>query len=218
MMTRDTYKTVTVPILIDCPRSEKADGNASFLPGLKGLRPVQVIRDGDLRSGSKFWESLTQKEKEELAATLQLIVATEKEDDLAVRTAFASLEKGESGLLEQLALKHPATFRTYSEARLDEKISEQLERAQLVVWSFQGKPTLAIYCADVVTAYFVKLLLSRVTGKGLAVCPHCGNCFLRTRSNNEYCSMQHREAHRVARWREKKAAESKTTKGRKRGK
>lgn len=218
MMTRDKYKTVTVPILIDCPRSEKADGNASFLSGLKGLRPVQVIRDRDLRSGSKFWESLTQYEKEELAATLQFIVATEKKDDLAVRTAFARLLKSESGLLEEFALKHPATFQTYSEARLDEKISERLERAQLVVWNFQGKPTLAVYCADVVTAYFVKLLLSRVSGKGLAVCPHCGNCFLRTRSNNEYCCMQHREAHRVARWREKNASKLSSSKRRKGGK
>ncbi|MGC2791706.1 MAG: hypothetical protein WA899_06790, partial [Candidatus Sulfotelmatobacter sp.] len=80
--------------------------------------------------------------------------------------------------------------------------------------NYHGKPTLAIFCPSIVTALFAKLLLSRVSGKGLAVCPQCGIPFVTKRPNQDYCSIKHREAHRVARYRAKKTINSKNKKRR----
>lgn len=202
---RDMYKTVTttaIPLLIHCSPAEK-DGTTGFLGGFEGLRPVRILRDKDLHPKSKFWQSIG-KQQQEIVAAAQLVDAVEKRDRLAARNAFAGLAKSESALLQHLASEAPEKFKSYLQIRLDQVISERMKSAHLVVWNFRGKPVLAVYCPDNVTALYTKLLMNRVSGRGLAVCPKCGLPFVQKRPNQDYCSLQHREAHRVARWRASK--------------
>lgn len=208
---RDKYKTVTVPILIYASK-ESRDGTASFLPDFEGLRPVRILRDKDLTPTGEIWRSITKREQDELIATANLIRAVEKEDSLAARHACAALAGGKSPELRMIVLEVAEKVAAYPQTKLDETISERLKSARLVLWSYRGKPTLALFCPDRVTAFFARLLLSRVSGKGLVVCPQCGVPFVQKRPNQEYCSIQHREAHRVARWRAMKTAKNRRRK------
>lgn len=84
---------------------------------------------------------------------------------------------------------------------LSHQLSDELCGVRLVLW-WTGKRFLpALYCPHTTQALYVQALLKVVAGKGLAVCPHCGKPFVQERSDQQYCSMAHREAHRVARWR-----------------
>ena len=69
--------------------------------------------------------------------------------------------------------------------------------SQLVLWWTGVRFTPAIWCYDMKTAFYVRALL----GKGLRICPHCSEPFPQKRPDQNYCSVAHREAHRVARWR-----------------
>ena len=57
---------------------------------------------------------------------------------------------------------------------------------------------LGIFCPDYKTAMIVKLMLSKL----VRVCPYCGGMFEPRRSDQLYCSARHRDAQRLARWRE----------------
>lgn len=100
---------------------------------------------------------------------------------------------------------------------VSEELSDKISAfSRLVLW-WSGKYfTPAIWCDDMTTAFYVRALLDVVGGKGLRVCPHCSEVFLQQRPDQNYCSVAHREAHRVARWRVMKASKSKR-KGAKRG-
>jgi len=78
----------------------------------------------------------------------------------------------------------------------------------LVFWWTGERFTPALYCKDPKFALYVYIL----THKGWGVCPHCGRWFEQDRSDQNYCSIAHREAHRVARWRAKMLSKS-TKKG-----
>ena len=70
----------------------------------------------------------------------------------------------------------------------------------------------AIYCTDLDSAFYVHTFLIAPTGSiGYRMCPHCGEQFLQERSNQDYCIPAHREAHRVARWRDKQKGKSSNT-------
>lgn len=56
----------------------------------------------------------------------------------------------------------------------------------------------AIFCPDTFTAVAVNMLCDQIK-----MCPQCHKLFL-GKSNQNYCSVQHREAYRVARWRGRK--------------
>jgi len=89
--------------------------------------------------------------------------------------------------------------------------------ARLVLWWTPDRRFCpAIWCQDMKTAFYVRALLTAFGGKGLRICPHCSEPFFQERRDQDYCSVQHREAHRVARWRAAKASKSKM-KGRKNG-
>jgi hypothetical protein len=76
-----------------------------------------------------------------------------------------------------------------------------LERVRLVLW-WDGERFLpALYCEDRTTAIYSRVLLKATRGQGLATCLKCGEWFVQDRANQDYCSIAHREAHRVARWR-----------------
>ena len=91
----------------------------------------------------------------------------------------------------------------------------ELGDARLVLWWSEDGLKPAIWCREMRTGFYARALLSVVGAKGLRICPHCGEPFLQERSDQDYCSVAHREAYRVARWRsqQKKAPISKGSKG-----
>lgn len=80
-------------------------------------------------------------------------------------------------------------------------LSNELREARLVLWWTSGKFRPALWCPAMKVAFYARFLLGVVGGQGFAVCPHCGKWFVQDRSDQTYCSVSHREAHRVARWR-----------------
>jgi predicted RNA-binding Zn ribbon-like protein len=85
---------------------------------------------------------------------------------------------------------------------LSRQISNELHGVQFVLWWTGRYFTPALYCPYLPSALYVQALL-KVIGKtkAFAVCPRCGNLFIQERTDQKYCSIAHREAHRVARWR-----------------
>jgi hypothetical protein len=99
---------------------------------------------------------------------------------------------------------------------LSYQMSSKLSSARVVLWWTGERLAPAIWCDEMETAFYVRALLNVVGGQGFRICPHCTEPFLQRRSNQSYCSIAHREAHRVARWRTTKARQSRK-KGGKRG-
>ena len=80
-------------------------------------------------------------------------------------------------------------------------LSNELRNARLVLWWADRKFRPALWCPDMRVAFYVRVLLGVIGGKGFGVCPHCRKPFIQDRPDQTYCSVSHREAHRVARWR-----------------
>ena len=84
--------------------------------------------------------------------------------------------------------------------------TQKFDTVRLVMW-FSPKMnrfTPALYCPDIKTGVFVKATLRARS------CPHCENIFISDKKNAIYCSISHREAHRMARYRHlKKIKEAK---------
>jgi hypothetical protein len=95
------------------------------------------------------------------------------------------------------------------------EISESVgfTNAQIVLWWMHGSFRPAIYCDDVETALYIHTFFIAPTGgTGFRICPHCTDQFFQDRPNQDYCRPEHREAHRVARWRNKKKEKELATK------
>lgn len=84
---------------------------------------------------------------------------------------------------------------------LSQLMSEALRSVQVVLWWSGREFRPALYCSEIKAALYLFLLMKVAGGQGWAVCPKCGDFFEQKRSNQDYCSIAHREAHRVARWR-----------------
>jgi hypothetical protein len=84
---------------------------------------------------------------------------------------------------------------------LSYEISEALRDARLVLWWTGRAFQPAIWCPTLQTAFYARALLAVVGVTGFRVCPYCGEPFFQKRSDQDYCKIPHREAHRVARWR-----------------
>jgi len=96
--------------------------------------------------------------------------------------------------------------RERSLAVLQRLLNHAVRNARLMLWRRTNEKALlpAIYCPDAATALYVSALVKIGGFRALLVCPHCGNAFLQQRSDQDYCSIRCREAHRVARWRAEK--------------
>jgi hypothetical protein len=86
---------------------------------------------------------------------------------------------------------------------LSQLMSVGLAAVRLVLWSSGNRVQPAIYCPDLKAAVYVFLLT-----KKWGVCPQCGNFFVQKRPDQTFCTIAHREAHRVARWRAVKLAKT----------
>jgi hypothetical protein len=82
---------------------------------------------------------------------------------------------------------------------------------KLVLWSNKGALWPAIYCPDAQRALYVHTFFrAPIGGLSFRICPYDGQQFFQERPNQEYCCTSHREAHRMARFRnnqKRKAAE-----------
>jgi hypothetical protein len=227
---RTNNETVTdVPVLIPCPRNEQ-EGLATFL-GESGYenQPLRTLTDADLDKGSKnqplrkMWDTERRlfaglvalldgiREKDELAvnrARERLVEAIALRDGVAVPPDMARAVSDMPGLkpgqAEKIALELSTLGpRSSADAKwlLSTYFSGALDSVRLVLWwsGTQFRP--ALYCPDLKTALYAFVLMRVVAGRGWGVCPFCGLFFVQTRSGQSYCSIAHREAHRVARWR-----------------
>ena len=93
---------------------------------------------------------------------------------------------------------------------LSYEISEEVgfPNARIALWYVNGSFRPAIYCADKKTALYIHtFFIAPAGGLGFRICPYV-NCekreFFQDRPNQDYCCPAHRDAHRVARWREQK--------------
>lgn len=102
---------------------------------------------------------------------------------------------------------------------LSYEVSQRVGRAntEIVLWWANREFRPAIYCKDVESALYVHTFFIAPTGGlGFRICPYDGEQFFQDRPNQEYCIPAHREAHRVARFRNRKKLEAKEkSKGRK---
>jgi hypothetical protein len=120
---------------------------------------------------------------------------------------------------EKEAIERWSGYRRGPKAETDHKwllsqlMSEALDSVRLVLWwsGTQFRP--ALYCPKARAALYTFLLMKIAAGQGWAVCPKCGQFFVQKRPDQNYCSVAHREAHRVARWRAGKPSKSKKGKG-----
>lgn len=87
-------------------------------------------------------------------------------------------------------------------------ISKHLRGVRVVLWWSKDAFVPALHCESNEAALYVTAMLSLGTRRGLAVCPHprCGLLFKQSRPDQTHCTPAHREAHRVARYRERKRA------------
>jgi hypothetical protein len=97
---------------------------------------------------------------------------------------------------------------------LSQLMSEALDSVRLVLWSSEKQFRPALYCPELKAAVYTFLLMKIAAGRGWGVCPYCGQFFVQKRSNQNYCTIAHREAHRVARWRAMKVRQLKKKRGR----
>jgi hypothetical protein len=81
------------------------------------------------------------------------------------------------------------------------ELSDALREVRFVLWCSGRRFLPALYCPDFGKALYVRVLLSLLGGRGIGVCPYCGNLFVKKRVDQVFCSKSHRDIHRVVRWR-----------------
>jgi hypothetical protein len=228
IMQRHLYETVTtIPVLIPCKPGEK-EGEATFLGAnpLGEPRPVRAFGEADLAHKSKSHplKSMTDPEREFITAIWALAQGIEKDDRLAISQARDNLHKAlarkenfkpDPQLPEEWALE--LSFARVGEEDekylLSSRLSDALDSVRLVLWWSGKRLTPALYCPEPKSALYTYVLTRVSAGEKFGICPFCGVLFLKQRRDQVYCTLKHREAHRVARWRATNAAKSK--KGRK---
>ena len=134
--------------------------------------------------------------------------------DPEIDRQFAEVLAQRSGLSPEEAIKHFEGLRPGPRAKSDpfrllsyevsQRVSGPLE-TELVLW-WDGKEFRpAIYCSDHVSALYVHtFFLGRTRYR---ICPTCGERFEQLRPNQDYCTVAHREAHRVKRFRNAKKSQ-----------
>ncbi len=222
-------KQSSLPVLIRATAGQQ-EGVATFEPELGAPIPVRRFKDSDLKDAANHMTEAEARHFHAVIAlahalqdpsdTIALRKANAAFDEAyrlrrAEPTTFAKLGEDFAIALgraigappqeaaEIYDRKRPGP-RAASDPRwmLSYAVSEGLGiSSQLVLWWTGVRFTPAIWCYDMKTAFYVRALLSAVGGKGLRICPHCSKPFVQKRPDQDYCSIAHREAHRVARWR-----------------
>jgi hypothetical protein len=219
VMTRNSVRTVTLPILVESNRGEEFDGWGTFFPADRtGSWGVREVRERDITG--RLRTIFRPEELPLFVGAIELKQAYDAGDELTLERAsekvrpfmrhFAPPREFEAKTpdgrvtIKSVGQKWNATRWNYS--RL---MAHMFQNARLVVWFSQKKERLlpAVYCPDLKTAAFMMTFLGRIR-----VCPKCSTIFIPSADNVDYCSPAHRDAHRVARWRDRKKREKKTEK------
>lgn len=220
-------RSLTFPLLTPAG-NEKPQGWATFAPTPGHRDPVRVFTDDDIKKALDRLQG-----DPNYLAILELMNALETRDPLALENARARFERlleqkrkradsPDARVGEVLSKLFKATpeeaedwfygFELVDQEKndprwlLSSRLSDKLKGVRLVMWWTESRFLPALYCSDVSSAIYAKILLSKLGGRGFAVCPHCGVPFLQERSDQIYCSAAHRDAHRVLLWRKKKRA------------
>lgn len=241
-MKRDRYKTVTgkesFAILIQAS-SGQATGEATFLSesmtGTASSVPVRPVTLKDVKETAAKLRGINGKQFD---ALLALRGALEARDELAIADArkrmesaresrerelkqlFKSQENDEAqqwaALIESLGPDPKAKKNLYRLFSFEVSRTVGNLNAQIVLWWADkiGKFIPAIFCANIQAAlYLHTFFIAPNSGPGFRICPYDGEQFFQDRSNQEYCCPAHREAHRVARWREQAKGIKTATRG-----
>jgi hypothetical protein len=210
-------RAVTLPELKAAAKKLKGSAGEMFF-ALLALRDALESRD----------ELALQKAKERLERAYALRESEAPAPfpaDEDSRRLFASQIASLVGMSAEESLKHYEGLRPGPRAKADlhrlisYEVSQSvggLMNAQIALWWWKGAFRPAIYCNNIETALYIHNFFIAPTGElGWRVCPYCTEQFFQDRTNQDYCVPAHREAHRVARWRNKKTLTGEeTTKGR----
>jgi hypothetical protein len=211
LMKRGTYDTVTLPVLIPCV-FYKQEGVATFLPVKKGgiPKPVRAFTHADLDRKSKesSLRTMTDPEWGVFNAIWRLMQGLKDKDKFAISQAHAKLLGGTSEREQTVEEMFARAFTDKEpEGMLSLQLSQALDSVRLVLWQSGHGLQPALYCPDPKSALYTFVLTSLFADKKrLSLCPFCGEFLVPRRPDQTYCSIAHREAHRVARWRAAKRA------------
>lgn len=238
-ITRDRRKGVWLDILIrDQEGFDAADILITGTTGL-GIGKVRPLREEDLDSespsGRRIWSRITPENQKKLAALLELRTAIQDDDPLAIEACIgvldgmvtdfgkgmarlavnrlyelkgAALEEGKRRQFMQAALAFLNLKDVESKGRHVSK--QSLGKVMVAFWWDKGRFRPALFTEDYAVALALHTLLEIPTVKRLRVCPACHKLFVSKHPNQGYCVIQHREYHRVRRYR----ARAKQRKGR----
>ena len=228
-MSRNRYKTVTskesFAVLIQALSPQQADGNATFMQGRSSTIHVRAVTLDELRTAAR---NMNKVDGEQFSALLALRGALEARDGLALAKATERLERARqldkkyqdlakgleesarsldklvAPLLTQFPeLRRNAEMEKSPSWLLSSEVSRMVGfSSQIALWEVRGEFRPAIYCTDLNTALYIHTFFIAPTGGlGFRICPYDGEQFFQDRPNQDYCCPAHREAHRVARFR-----------------
>jgi hypothetical protein len=222
-VSRNAIRTVTtLPVLIAVDSAKEADGwGTSFPPDRTESMAVHVVTDDDI--DTRLRTIFRPEELPLFVGAIELKQAYAAKDELALQRAsekvrpwivgFAPPEEFEVKLKTRdgraLSLKSHGQKWNATRWNYSGLMADMFQNARMVIWFSEKEERFspALYCPDWKTAAFVMTFLGRIR-----VCPKCSTIFIPSADNVDYCSPAHREAHRVARWRDRKKREKKARK------
>ena len=215
------------PMLVPAGKGEAHDGLSTFDPE-HSFQKLRLVRDEELKD---VLRPFTPEEAQFIADCLALRRAYNSKDQLALGRPFQRLWPFLVGQelwpqphtpAEEVARKAMAkafslpalSDRKWARFYFPQLVSKALRDVRIVVWWFEKEQRFipAISCPDLKTAFLLRGFMGDIR-----VCPHCDKPFMPDKANIDYCSIAHREAHRVARWRAKNPSKHSGKKGKKKG-
>lgn len=221
-MSRNVVQTVTnlLPILVAAESVKAADGWGYFFPPERSSDEswfVRVVKSSDLTAARL--KAIFGPDENLFVGAMGLKQAYEAQDDLALRRAsekvrpyirgYAPPEDSALSFMAKEGRKITFTFKAkWNNTRWNYcgLMADMFKNARFVIWypEKQERFVPGLYCPDWKTAAFAEIFLGRIR-----VCPKCSTIFIPETDNVDYCSPKCREAHRVARWRDRKEQEKK---------
>ncbi|HLJ85728.1 MAG TPA: hypothetical protein VKZ53_02840, partial [Candidatus Angelobacter sp.] len=147
------------------------------------------------RAGEHLSEAYSLKIKSDETAGRSFQPFPERENAEEERTNFAR------SLTELLSIPAGTDVRALLKAEkcrdprwlLSYEVSKALKDTKLVLWWNGESFKPAIWCPELKIAFYARAVMGT-----LRICPHCSEPFAPERPDQDYCSVAHREAHRVA--------------------
>lgn len=210
-MSRDRYKTITLPVLVNLDMSpEEADGWAYLVSAAGHVKhqAVRMVKPKDIKE--RLPTIFTPKDILQFTGAGQLKSAYDTKDVFTLRRSVERVSPQVPGWGGG-----PWNLGTDSKPNwvgvrfiYSSSMTNLLRDARLVMWCSDKEERFlpGIYCPDWKTAAFVVSFMDH-----LRVCPKCGDPFSPKTDNQDYCTPAHGVAHRTARsrWNKKQRAEEK---------